>query len=253
MKLRFGTAANGIEHVVNDPSLSIDRTAVFTEAGVMYGILNVWTIEGRLEGSSQAAISTAIDALEAGYLKSVDRFVLELDNGDDSSHVINAADTIDGIRVTKPPFYPVGRGAEYATFRNYAVQVSATVATGAFGSEFMAFRETVTYSGGGTRDVIMTPLIGSPVRVRTATQTPILIVQEGALVSLRIRRNPLTVSFPLFPALLLEDRTIIQHGTARSHLVGFSRVNTQFPSTWRYEMASVGLIARIPPRFFPVA
>lgn len=248
MQLIFGTAQDGFSHTVNDPALSIDRTGLFNDAGVMYAVENIWTIEGRLEGANQAAISTAIDALESGYNQNVSRFALKLDSGDDSSHVIEASNTLDGIRVTKPPFYPVGRGAEYATFRNYAIQVTATVLTGNTGSSFVSFNETITYTGGGTRDVIMTPLVGPPVRVRTATQTPVLIVQAGSLVALNRRVNPLRVSFPLFPQIILEDRTTIQFGSERSTLVGNARQATLFPATWRYEMAAISFINRLGPR-----
>jgi len=250
MQLIFGSDENGIAHDINDPALSIDRTGLFTDAGVLYGILNVWTIEGRLIASSQATVSTEIDALELGYSKNVERFALKLDSGDDSSHVIVASETLDGIRVSKPPYYPVGRGAEYSTYRNYAVQVTATVLvkSNAAEAEIVSFQETVTYTGSGTRDVIMTPLIGTPVRIRTATQTPQFIVQSGQVVSLTRPIDVTRLSPPLFAAYLLEDKTVIELGSAQTFFIGGARRQTQYPARWRYEMAHVQRVTVQRPR-----
>lgn len=65
IRLRYGNFL----HELSDAAVSIQRSSEFTDAGIAFATRNIWSIQGRLEGSSFSDMTSKIRALETAYNK----------------------------------------------------------------------------------------------------------------------------------------------------------------------------------------
>jgi len=240
IRLKYGDHS----HELSDAAVSISRVGEFNDAGVAYANRVVWRIQGRLEGDTQAAITTNINALEDAYNKQNQDISLQFDDGTNTAHAITIKDTLDGIRVSAAPSYPIGEGAEYATFRNYTIVVEALVKTSQLNSALVTWTETVSTSGGNPRDVVIETLNTLPIIQRTANATAFIVTQQGRAVGLD--------GWPEFPTFVLANAAILRNGRSRRSprdvLVGSRRYRSFWEVTWNYVFADVRIQAALPHR-----
>src|SRR5690606_3105055 len=78
--------------------------------------------------------------------------------------------------------FPEGRGAEFTTYRNYRLTVEAMLPTGAPESSIISYNETLTFTGGGPRDVMMELRNGPAMKWRVSEQTSYFATQSGSAV-----------------------------------------------------------------------
>src|SRR3990172_8693532 len=117
MQIRLSLNYREFEHALSDAAVSIRRIGEFNDAGVAYANREMWFIQGRLEGSSQAEITNQIQLLELAYNRPLREISLRFEDGTATAHSMDVRNSLDGIRVTMAPGYPTGEGAEYANFR----------------------------------------------------------------------------------------------------------------------------------------
>lgn len=193
MFLRFGT----YDHDDGEIELTITRETQFTEAHVPYVELNRWELSGLIVADDQTDLTTKIRQLEAAYRqKNVDATMM-LSATQESAHKLRAATTLGGIRVTSGINYPIGKEAEYTTFRRYTIVLEADIVLGdENGNAVTRFEETIRTWGGGPLFAWTQPIVGVPVRQVVRANTTFKATQTGTAVGLRIRPTPPSAIWP---------------------------------------------------------
>lgn len=223
-------------HPLSEAAVSIRRVGEFNDAGVAYANREQWTIQGRLHGDSQSAITTAIRNLEVAYNYQNRDIFLKFDGGTKTAHGIRLKDTIDGIRVSAAPTYPTGYGAEYANYRTYTITVEALVRTNQGGSEIVYFDETISTSGGRPRQVIVETLNTLPVIQQVANATAYIVSQAGRAVGLDAWPPPAPYVIFGGAVVLLNNR--VTRRSPRETVTGGATYKNFFETTWSYQMAT---------------
>lgn len=246
IRLQYGD----YEHPLSEAAVSISRRPEFDDSGNDFAIRNIWSIQGELLGTSQADISTQIQQLEDAYSQQNRNVRLEFEGGQATAHQINVQDTIDGVRVSAGPSYPVGQGAEYANFRTYTIQIEALVKTGK-GTSLIFWDEVVGSTGGQPRDILIETLNTIPIRQRVADATTVIVTQTGRAMS--------NIGWPIAPAPVLPNEAILQQRiTRRAPQETFSdgfATRRLWETTWSYVIATavrVNVRPNFRPRIWPV-
>ena len=225
------------QHELSDAAVSIQRVGVPNEAGQIFATRDVWSIQGRLEGTTQADLTTKINALESAYNQQASKVSLKFEGGADTAHVMDIQNMLSPIQVTQMPSYPIGAGAEYTTFRNYTIQVEGLVKTGLAQSSLIFYRENVQTSGGFPRDVLVTTLNTPPIRQRIADFTPFIVRQTGRAISLVGWVIAPPPKLNILSQAVLIDNTYTKLGPTETFANGV-RIQSRFESTWSYILAA---------------
>ncbi len=175
-------------HAVGECSLAISRQGEFVN-GMEKGYTERWEIRGRLQvddtgstAGNQAALTAAIQALQNAYSIQGQNLTFYTDGGAASIHQLVSANAYGGVRIVERPKFPEGHGAEYSTYRNYAITAEATFLNTALG--LLDYRETISFSGGGPKFVLLETMTGSPQKQYTRQRTPLRVVQRGEATGL---------------------------------------------------------------------
>ena len=234
MLVKFGSYS----HPENETQISpISLNVTRGPTGLRTSVKQQWTVKGRLAAASVAALTTAIQALEAAHASDGYDLVLYEDSGSTASaHAIESARTIGGVKVVSLT-YPEGRGAEYATFRNYEVTYEAETLSSIGGID--SWRESVELWGGGPAFEFVEPVDGAPVKVWTKQKTSYKASQSGNAVGIG--------TWPSFPTPLFGqhehvDRRKKMRGTPEYDGAGQSR----YPISWSYEFESASPLNAFP-------
>lgn len=209
MRLKYGAYL----HDVAEAAVSISKEALLSDNGDVIGRKETWTIEGRKIANSQVLLNTALQSLEAAYSASNKDLVLQLDNGSNSLHTLLNTGSINGVQVLKPVSYPEGANAQFSTFRDYTIVVSASYSS-EDENENSSYSETFSYQGtGGPRYVVRETLTGQPV-VQNLTQSSVrFLVQQGTAENLMVYPSP---SPPVQPNAMAERTTISNSSQSRN-------------------------------------
>ncbi len=216
-------------HEDNEVSTVFRQSALFDQRGERRGLRKRLELKGVLLGTSQADLTTKMNALEAAYLIDAQNARLLLNNGAVSHHSIVSSQSLTGVRVVQPPSFQPGDGAEYTLLRTYSIVLEADFLGS---STILNFEEAVTIQGtGGQRFAYLETLNTLPVRQVVNSFTLVRMTQSGSAVGLQ--SYPFAPS-PLWPALEdLGQRTFIRR-SPRRNLNGF----TDFPISWTYKFTS---------------
>lgn len=225
MQLVYG----GYSFAVNEAEVQIARTTRRGEGGHPIGYNERWTVTGKLQGATQAAVNGAINALEAAFAVEDRDLSLYLDGGGLSEHHLDTSDSVGGTRVVEPPSFPEGRGGEFSTWRMFRVVVEADFLD-AFLDVFF-WTESLSFWGGGPQDKLWEPLAGLPIRQRVRLFTTYHATQTGNAIGKADYPDP---PLPLWPGS--EDipaRRIDKGFPKRAGPVG-SPEYTEYPISWSY-------------------
>jgi len=216
-------------HANNECEVVIAREPMRNNRGVIVAWVERWDVRGFLQAATQAAVTTALVALEAAYAVDGGNLVLYLNDGTtESAHKITSASTIGGTRVTRPISYPQGRGAEYTTWRSYDLTVEGVLPI-ASGTTILSYQAGIQRAGGGPRFVYLQTLTGLPQYQQTAQSTPYRLVQTGG--SRGYTTYP-TADSPLYPANEHQDQRQVSQST------GGDGQFTTYETTWQYVFES---------------
>ncbi len=239
MFLKYGSYT----HSANEVSVAISRTPRYDEHDRILSMIERWEIDGRLAADTQAALTTAINALEAAYETQGQNVGLYLDDGTTlTSHAITSADTIGGVRVVEGPSYPDGRGAEYSTFRNYRIALEAETDI-APGNTLLFWEERIETTGGGGRFVMLQTLTGSPQKQIVAQATPYRAIQSGRAVG--YGAYPLPAS-PLWPASEHVDQRQVGRRSPRRRGPTGQASYEEWEVVWSYSFEDVAPLIGFP-------
>jgi len=163
-------------------------------------------IEVVMIASSQSAIKSKVQSLEAAYSKSADAGLYH-DNGNASPHFLSNAGSLSGVRVVDLK-YDKSDGAEYATGRTAVITLEADYQIPG-GDNLLSWQETLVITGtGGPSFTIKTVLNGPPQKQIVAAATPVVAQQTGSAFGLLSRPFPPPPTFP--NAERLDRRQIVQ-------------------------------------------
>lgn len=243
MILKYGS----YQHSDGECILRISRQAVRAASGIPVATVIRWDVEGNLlptAGSSDpvSELTTKITALENAYkYTGVDAYLLT-SSGAATAHSLRNSEAIGGVQVVSPPFFPVGEGADYATYRRYALSLEAEIPIGgADNGAILQWQETIQVTGGLPQYAFTRPIFGIPQRQIVRKQTTYRAIQTGMAIGY-VRRPVAPV--PLWGAALV-NQTV---GTMAPQSRGNGSV--EFGVQWSYEFESATpLIGEATPQY----
>jgi hypothetical protein len=200
-----------------------------------------WDIQGRLQAADQATLSAAITALETAYSVPGQDVGFYFDDGAPTTHLIRSADTIGGVRVVVPPGYPQGKGAEYSTFRGYAIALEAELADDRAG--LLNWHETLGFKGGGPQFGFLEPINGLPQKQLLKQFTTFRATQSGEAVGYLGYPSP---AAPIWPEAEHINQREIRYELPRRSGPPASASYTQFKVTWSYTFEDAGPLVGSP-------
>lgn len=235
MYLKYGS----YQHDTNEAAVTISKRAQHDPTtGLLTSIRHEWTIEGVLHAASQAALTTAIQALEAAYATDGNTLALYLDDGTVTAHILDPSGTLGGVKIESGPEYPNGRGAEYSTYRSYRIVAVAEVAAaqgggGGSAGTIITFSETVSLWGGGPRFVYVETLDGPPQKQTVVQQTSVRGSQVGRAVGWSGWPNP---PAPIWPDAEHRDLRQVTRESPRLTSDNSTTLKyTEYAISWSYQ------------------
>ena len=237
MYLKYGN----YQHAANEASVVISKQQVFSEAGIVRGLSERWDIQGMLQAADQTALTVAIDELCAAYAIAAQDVGFYFDNGQPTSHRITSADTNGGVRVIVPPSFPQGKGAEYSTYRNYAIALEAEWLDP--NASLLSWQETIRFQGGGPQFAHLEPINGQPVKQLLKQATTFHASQTGEAVGYLGYPVP---ALPIWPAAEHIDRREIRYELPRRMGPPGSARYTQYKVSWSYSFEDGGPLLGLP-------
>jgi hypothetical protein len=213
-----------------EAAVEIGVSALFNEAGQRYATRHRWTIDGKLHAADQSALTAALNQLQVAYSTNGLNLGLYFENGSPTSHVLDSAQAIGGVRIVEFGYPDGGRGsAEYSTFRSYRI-----VAEGDFPDTSIAllsYSEVLTFEGGGPRFVFLQTLNGLPQRQQVAQATPFRVTQAGEAVGHLVRPLP---NPPIWPQAEHRDQRRIERPTPKAVGPQGQVSYMEYPVRWSY-------------------
>jgi len=193
---------NGYRHNKAEVTLQpISRTGLVNECSIVYGFVERWLIRGFLQANTAALLTAAIAQLEAAYSFQGGVLGFFNDDGSPTAHGIFPAQTLGGVRIIGPPSYPTGEGAEYAvssSYRTYEITVEFTRRR--TDVNLLNWTESVQFSAGGPRVVLLETLNTPPQKQTTQAFTTYRAVQRGTATGQFSRPTPPP---PIWPGALV--------------------------------------------------
>jgi hypothetical protein len=239
MRLAYGSYL----HDLAECTVQIGREALTDQAGRHYGDRHRWTVSGFLVADTQAALTTAIEALTRAYQKDFQPVQLQLPDGTVSAHHLPAVSKIGGTKVISGPSFNDGGRAEYTTFRTYEIVLEHEAELPTTPRNLViAWAETLSFAGGGPRDLFLQPLNGVPQKQRVADATPWKVTQQGSAVGLLAYPVPAP---PLWPAAEHRDQRVITNKHPKRVGSKFS----EFEVTWGYQFESAAPLNGLPTQW----
>ncbi len=237
MYLKYGN----YQHAANEAAVVISKQGIFTESGICRGVRERWDIQGRLQAADQAGLTVAIGALTAAYVSQGQDIGFFFDNGQPTSHRITSAATNGGVRVLVPPSFPEGKGAEYSTYRSYALAVEAEwIETQ---STLLNWTEALSFRGGGSQFAFFEPLGGLPQKQLLRQFTTYSATQSGSAVGHLGYPVP---PAPIWPAAEHVDRREVRFELPKRSGPTATATYTQFKVSWSYHFEDASPLVGLP-------
>lgn len=230
-----GTTISGV-NIGSGATFTTQVLPVLNDNRQEYKRFERWQISGRIhpdqsattELERQQSIVTKAAAIEGAILSGNSNSVTLTD---DSGATV---DSIASARVIQDVSFGGGGRGENAIYRNYSITIEREL----FGRDtnFVSYRESITYFGGGPRKVITELRSGTPVEFQVSQATPYHAVQTGAAVH---RLAPYSNS-PYWPANIIDPEN--RQSTSES------KTTDGYGSSWNYQFQSVSPFSIIVPQ-----
>jgi len=192
MYFRYGGYAHDAgECLVDTPS----PETIFSDDGVVTGLRQRISITGRKHAANPAALTAALQAMEAAYSVQYQEGAL----CDDSGAVTAIAVPAGLARVVQPPAYVATTPGQWTTYVDYSI-ILEVVQTSAYGQEQFDFRENVTFqpppfAPTNQEFVYRNPLLGEVQRQGAGIFT-FTAVQSGEVSSKIFWQSPRSPNWP---------------------------------------------------------
>lgn len=220
-------------------SVSINRTTTLNQAMESYITTHHWTLTGQVHGDTQNEVVANLLLLEAAFSRSGKDLKLIGNDGTTVCHALLNAGSISGVRITQPPSYPNGEGAELTTFRNFTISAEADYYFAPSKvSQLLSFSESVSMTGGGPMFDMIELINGPALRYRIRNRTAWRATQSGQAVG---RSSYPTPPLPIWPGFEVRDP---QLQLSSPQWLGKSYTN--WGVSWSYEFAASESLAGFP-------
>lgn len=196
------------------------------------------TLKGRLEADGQAALAVASGNLQRAlqvpyldlYLKSDAGAILE---------AMTSVGSTTGVLCVDGPNFPIGVGAEYATYRTFSATFEAEYPAPTGVPLIVEYRQTVSTEGGFPVIVWQPAINGPPRKVQTSPSTTYRATQSGSAIGLLDWPIP---PGPIFGVQHLVDNPVISRTSPDRVGNGFRN----FPVQWSYQFESTTPLQALP-------
>jgi hypothetical protein len=228
-------------HADHETTVSISKQGLENDAGELYAQRVTWNVSGQILGDDTSAVVTACAALEAAY-RERGRDARLYDASGNVVAELTDGNALTGVRVVQPVAYPLGDGAQFSTFRDYTVVLSADyLLDSGLRSRLRAFTEAVTLFGGGpVRDVV--ECVNAPAQEQVVSAfSAYRATQSGRAVG--IFDYPAAPA-PLWPAKLARAGTFTRETPRR-----INGRDVDFPLSYQFEFVSGTPLLGVPNRF----
>lgn len=226
-------------HNEGEVALRINKETLRTEADTPYATLETWTLDGVLVAGSEAAMDTAVAALETAYGSDGQDLALQLTGGGNTTLALDSSACNGGTRVTQRPSFPDFRGAAYVAYLPYSITVVGEVPISSRATNLLRFTESVSRSGGGPRFGVRETLNSRPVVQTLRRFTKYIATQSGTASGLYSYPVPPT---PINPGALIEAPEV-SYTTPKRRGTGTSANDyTEWTVSWTYRMESASPI-----------
>lgn len=232
MQLVYGSYT----HDENEVSLASVRTSLYSDTRIKIGYTERWTINGRIQGSSQSDLTTKINALRAAYAVDGGNLYLKDNSGANTSLVILNSNTTSGVKIMEVSI-PDLSGAQYTTFVDYTIIADAEVV--AQTETYESYSDSISITGnGGPKRILMETATGVPIIQTVKQRTKVLAVQNGRASS--------RGSIPPYPQFLFPG--LVQDSSQINKFMGVSVQNgvVVYEIGWNYVYESVSAVSAIP-------
>jgi len=177
-----------------------ERETVFSVEKRPMHVAVRWHIHGFLQADATATngpanLKSKMQAMADAYANNNQDAGFYLTDGTPTMHHVVSKNTVYGVRVERPPFYPESRGAEGVRWRNYGI-VLAWEEPPANDSVLEA-ESTIEWSGNGGPDWdLIAPVVGPPQFMPKTQGSVLRIIQSGRIIARGFYAN---VAIPIWP------------------------------------------------------
>ena len=197
MYLQYGN----YKHAPGECAVQIVRTPAW-QHGLVTHVHEQWLVAGRMQQPNIAALTEALQTLQAAYSTNGLDLGLFFADGTPTVHAIKNITTLGGTKVTMMPTYQQGKGAEYSTFRNYTLRIEADVANMA--ATLLFWKEKIQVRGGGPHTIFLELRQGAPQQQQPTQQTTWHATQTGEAIGQFNYPQPPP---PIWPAWYKQDES----------------------------------------------
>ncbi|WP_417744853.1 hypothetical protein [Rosistilla oblonga] len=200
----------GVKLRVASTGVQISREALKNAAGETWGVNETWQLSGRLicdknAANKSASLDPQILAIENLFSRSGGDLKLLHTNGARSSHEMLDSQVVGGVQVASPVSFGAYQNGEYHAFRTFTVALVGTKRLESYTTEFLDWKESLRFQGGGPVYGFVERNEGLPIKQRFQEFTPSYVTQSGRIVGMS--KHPTIDDIPfIYPASdLLQD------------------------------------------------
>lgn len=223
---------------VDSTRVGSETEPLFDDAMRPYAYRVKCKIHGMLLGSSgdmaaadrQTELSLLENEMRAAFLIPNQKLSLTMDNGADSSVVLDPLTSTSGVIVTMHPSMPSTHRNEFATQREFNIEAMAEYAMPNTVGRITKFTESLSFSGGGPLRIARPCLNALPQIQIVYRFQPYQCVQQGAAEG--YTTTP-PVPPPLWPANLISDPEITLTTPQR-----IGNTYQKYSVSWKYSFIS---------------
>ena len=211
----------------------------FNEAGVPYIERIEVDCEGYLQGSGQAALTLAENALRNALRVPFQDFCLFRDDNGRSGINLRNNTSLSGVRCIRGPSFQSKYGAEYCNQRQYSFTIAADYPLLSVATTYISFRERLQFSGGEPVYDHKLAINGPAQKQLVWFQEPYTLVQSGEAFGF--------LDYPPFPPMAFPAARVSapQTGLIGPDKCGLNKYK-KFGISWVYTMRSNAPLVAVP-------
>lgn len=240
MLLKYGSysfAAGSVE-------ITTDIEPIWNDGGQLIAQRKRVNVSGYLDGDGPAAITSAMQQLEAALAVVHQDLIFYTDDAgtSESATLLRNAGSISGVQIDRGPGYPQGKGPIYATYNYFSFSAWAEYPFSSAGNALLSWTETVELWGGGPLRDVFPCLNALPQEQILWPATPFEAVQRGTIVGY-LAYPPAPPCFA--PAKMVNFPGRFSRRSPKRRGGGF----TEFPVDYQYVMKSATPLVAVPLRW----
>lgn len=228
----------------NSSWATMTMRAVLAQTGRKISEIQQWTIHTVLQSTTQAGLTSLIQAHEAGMRQNNVDLVFYQDDGTETAHKILTNNTRNGVEfrgLSYPGYFPPGWGqkTEYVNLRYVVTQLQAEVFDVENGLIFI--QQSMRFSVGGIGYSVLGALTGQPQLQFTMQMSPFWGMQRGMAIGMFSNPEPVGPIVNMIPNPM---QSWVQYDSPQQY--GRNR-HWGYPTIWLYSYQCPGPLVAIPP------